>query len=198
MTDEQLIREILDGHVELFRELIVRYEKRIHAYVYHMLRPGSWQISPEDICQETFYKTYRHLRSFKAEEASFGTWIFTIARNTVLSELRKQKGQTVSLDESLEVVDSSHAGYPEQAVLSKEKVTLVRNAISRLSEKQRSALILREYNQLDYREIAVILGQPINSVKSLLFRARASVKGQLDDYFKERRMNQTYDEVKPK
>lgn len=66
-----------------------------------------------------------------------------------------------------------------------EKVELVREAINNLPEKQRSALILREYDQLDYQEIADILGQSVSSVKSLLFRARSSVKVQLEPYFYE-------------
>jgi RNA polymerase sigma-70 factor (ECF subfamily) len=197
MTDEQLIREIVDGHVELFRELIVRYERKIYAYIYHMLRPVQLDAMTEDLCQETFYKAYRHLQTFREQDASYSTWLYTIARNTVLSELRKQKSKMISLDESLEVIDPSHSCYPEQAVLSKEKISLVRHAISNLSEKQRSALILREYNQLEYQEIAVILDQPINSIKSLLFRARASVKIQLDAYFGESWAN-AFDEVNRK
>ncbi|MMZ66445.1 RNA polymerase sigma factor YlaC [compost metagenome] len=74
---------------------------------------------------------------------------------------------------------------PEQAVLRSEKVGKVREAINNLPEKQRSALILREYDQLDYQEIATILGQSVSAVKSLLFRARSSVKSQLEPYFYE-------------
>ncbi len=71
-----------------------------------------------------------------------------------------------------------------------EKVELVREAINNLPEKQRSALILREYDQLDYQEIADILGQSVSSVKSLLFRARSSVKVQLEPYFYEQNYEQ--------
>jgi RNA polymerase sigma-70 factor (ECF subfamily) len=70
-------------------------------------------------------------------------------------------------------------------MLRNEKVTMVRDAINNLPEKQRSALILREYDQLEYQEIANILGQTVSAVKSLLFRARASVKLQLEPYFSE-------------
>ncbi|GAA4843783.1 sigma-70 family RNA polymerase sigma factor [Paenibacillus vulneris] len=183
MTDSQLIREIKDGNVQLYDELMRRYERKILAFIYHMLKSAQMESFAEDLCNETFYKAYRSLHSFREVEATFSTWLYTIARNTVLSELRKNKSIKVSLEES---GHEPHAGsdvMPELTVLRNEKVTMVREAINNLPEKQRSALILREYDQLDYQEIANILGQTVSSVKSLLFRARASVKLQLEPYF---------------
>jgi len=125
------------------------------------------------------------LQTFREVEASFSTWLYTIARNTVLSELRKQKMQQVSLEDSGVQPQVSADSQPEHSILRHEKVSMVRKAINNLPEKQRSALILREYYQLDYQEIASILGQTVSSVKSLLFRARASVKMQLEPYIEE-------------
>jgi RNA polymerase sigma factor (sigma-70 family) len=195
LTDEQLIREILDGHIEKFAQLLQRYERKILAYIFHMLKPVQLDSMTEDLCQDTFYKVYRNLSSFRAQHATFSTWIYTIARNTVISELRKQRATAVSLDESLNMADPSVHVLPEQAVLRTEKMSLVRMAISKLSEKQRSALILREYNQLEYQEIADILGQPVSSIKSLLFRARSSVKMQLHEYYGDTVLRK-FDEVK--
>lgn len=185
MTDSQLIREIKDGNVELYAELIDRYERKILAFIFHMLKSAKMEIFAEDLCQETFYKAYRSLQTFREVEASFSTWLYTIARNTVLSELRKQKAGNVSLEDSGFIPLASLEATPEQTALRNEKVSLVRDAINNLPEKQRSALILREYDQLDYQEIANILGQTVSSVKSLLFRARASVKSQLEPYYGE-------------
>ncbi len=185
MNDSQLIREIKDGNVELYSELIDRYERKILAFIYHMLKSVHMEAMAEDLCQETFYKAYRSLKTFREVEASFSTWLYTIARNTVLSELRKYKGGNLSLEESGYVPKTAYETLPEQTMLRNEKVTMVREAINNLPEKQRSALILREYDQLDYQEIANILGQTVSSVKSLLFRARASVKSQLESYFLE-------------
>lgn len=186
MTDSQLIREIKDGNVQFYEELMRRYERKILSYIYHMLRSARMDAMAEDLCSETFYKAYRSLHSFREVEASFSTWLYTIARNTVLSELRKNKSVSVSLEENsayalaLSVASSEHT--PEQTILRNEKVSMVRDAINNLPEKQRSALILREYDQMDYQEIANILGQTVSSVKSLLFRARASIKLQLEPY----------------
>lgn len=184
MTDSQLIREIKDGNVQLYDELMRRYERKILAFIFHMLKSAHLESIAEDLCNETFYKAYRSLNSFREVEATFSTWLYTIARNTVLSELRKNKTVKVSLEMSNEPVTSLET-LPEQMILRNEKVTMVRDAINNLPEKQRSALILREYDQLDYQEIANILGQTVSSVKSLLFRARASVKLQLEPYFLE-------------
>lgn len=183
MTDSQLLREIKDGNVELYSELMRRYQRKIMAFIYHMLKGAGLELMAEDLTSETFYKAYRSLHSFREGDASFSTWLYTIARNTVLSELRKQKAGSVSLDESGFVPLAPPESAPEQQLLQNERMNLVREAINNLPEKQRSALILREYDQLDYQEIATILGQTVSSVKSLLFRARSSVKTQLEPYF---------------
>lgn len=183
MTDSQLIYEIKQGNVELYSELMRRYQRKILAFVYHMLKSSNMELLAEDLCSETFYKAFRSLHSFREVDASFSTWLYTIARNTVLSELRKQRSGNLPLEESGIVPVAPPEIAPEQAILRSERVSMVRDAINNLPEKQRSALILREYDQLDYQEIADILGQTVSSVKSLLFRARSSVKIQLEPYF---------------
>lgn len=184
MTDDSLlIQEIKNGDVELYSELMRRYQRKILAFVYHMLKNSSLEMMAEDLCSETFYKAYKSLHSFREVDASFSTWLYTIARNTVLSELRKQKNGSVPLEESGFVPLAPNSMVPEQAALRNERVQMVREAIDLLPEKQRSALILREYDQMDYQEIAEILSQSVSSVKSLLFRARASVKIRLEPYF---------------
>lgn len=183
MTDSQLIREIKDGNVELYAELMRRYERKILAFIFHMLKSSHMESLADDMCQETFYKAYRSLQTFREVDASFSTWLYTIARNTVLSEMRKQKHGKISLEQSGHTPQAPFDSLPEQTMLRNEKVSKVRDAINNLPEKQRSALILREYDQLDYQEIANIMGQTVSAVKSLLFRARSSVKLQLEPYF---------------
>jgi len=185
MNDSQLIREIKDGNVQLYSMLVDRYERKILAFIFHMLKSSRMEGLAEDLCQETFYKAYRSLQTFREVEASFSTWLYTIARNTVLSELRKNKAQQISLEDSGIQPQVAVESQPEHTLLRYEKVSMVRKAINNLPEKQRSALILREYDQMDYQEIANILGQTVSSVKSLLFRARASVKMQLEPYIEE-------------
>lgn len=185
MTDAQLIREVLDGNVEMYAEIIRRYERKLQAFLFHMLKNAGLESNLEDLCQETFYKAYRSLDSFREREASFSTWLFTIGRNTVLSELRKRKNQHVALEDAEYHLSVPEQALPEHSMIRQETVSKVREAINNLPDKQRSALILREYDQKDYQEIAVILGQTVSSVKSLLFRARMSVKQQLEGYIGE-------------
>jgi RNA polymerase sigma factor (sigma-70 family) len=197
MTDSHLIREIKDGDVQLYSELMQRYQRKILAFIFHMLKGAGMELIAEDLCSETFYKAYRSLHSFREVDASFSTWLYTIARNTVLSELRKQKtGTTMPLEDSGYIPVAPADMVPEQQLLRNERMTLVREAINNLPEKQRSALILREYDQLDYQEIAGILGQTVSSVKSLLFRARASIKIQLEPYFGDSPVIEEYEGMK--
>ncbi|MEW9669768.1 RNA polymerase sigma factor [Ammoniphilus sp. 3BR4] len=185
MTDSQLIREIKDGRVEYYSEIIQRYEKRLLAFIVHMLHNTHLDHMAEDLCQETFYKAFRNLQSFRDVEASFSTWLYTIARNTVLSELRKSRNSEVYIEDSKVDPSTSLDRLPEYELLRTERERLVRLAIENLPEKQRYALILREYEDKDYKEIADILDSTVSSVKSLLFRARSSIKTQLESYFTE-------------
>lgn len=196
MTDSQLIREIKDGNVEMYAVLMGRYQKKILAFVYHMLKSAKLEMMAEDLCSEAFYKAYRSLHSFREVDASFSTWLYTIARNTVLSELRKQRTAHVSLDDTAYIPAAPAETGPEQSLLRNEKALKVREAINSLPEKQRSALILREYEGLDYQEIAGILDQTVSSVKSLLFRARASVKMQLESYYNDPPVMKEFEEMK--
>ena len=100
MNDSCLIREIKDGNIELYSDLMRRYQRRIMAFILHMLRSTKMEPIAEDLCSETFYKAFRSINSFREVDAQFSTWLYTIARNTVLSELRKQRSIHISLEES--------------------------------------------------------------------------------------------------
>ncbi|MBO8170722.1 MAG: sigma-70 family RNA polymerase sigma factor [Bacillaceae bacterium] len=190
MTDSQLIREIKDGNVQCYGELVKRYERKIFAFILHMLSGYQQEALAEDLCQETFYKAFKSIHSFRDVEATFSTWLYTIARNTVLSELRKSKNSEVYIEDTKQMTTASFDQLPEQELLRTEREQLVRKAIENLPEKQRSALILREYEQMEYKEIAVILNSTVSSVKSLLFRARNSIKSQLESYFSEQQLEE--------
>jgi len=187
LADSQLIREIKDGQIEYYAEIIKRYEKRILAFIVHMLSSTHLDHLAEDLCQETFYKAYRNLHSFRDAEASFSTWLYTIARNTVLSELRKSRNSEVYIEDSKVDPVTSFERLPEYELLRTEREQLVRLAIESLPDKQRQAIILREYEDRDYKEIADKLDSTVSSVKSLLFRARSSIKSQLEAYVEDGR-----------
>lgn len=185
LTDSELIREIKDGNVQIYNLLMNRYERKIHNFIFHMLKSAKLEFYAEDLANETFFKAYRSIHSFREGEAAFSTWLYTIARNTTLSAIRKYKQSDISMDGIDSFMHSSLTEIPEQVMLRNEKVSMVRAAIQNLPEKQRTALVLREYDQLGYQEIADILGHTVSSVKSLLFRARENVKLQLEAYISE-------------
>ena len=185
MTDSELIQCIKEGDVQLYSVLMERYQRKVLAFIYRMLKSSHMESSAEDLCSETFYKAFRSLQSFRETEALFSTWLYTIARNTVLSKLRKQRICNIPMEDNGVVLVAPVHHNPEQQLLGNERCRLVREAINSLPEKQRLALTLREYDQLDYQEIAIQLGQSLSSVKSLLFRARLSLKNELSSYFLE-------------
>jgi RNA polymerase sigma factor (sigma-70 family) len=188
ITDSQLIREVKDGNAECYAEIIIRYEKRILAFILHMLKTNHMEDMAEDLCQETFYKAFRSLQSFRDDEASFSTWLYTIARNSVLSELRKSRNTEVYLEDNKIDPSTGLDRLPEYELLRTERERMVRLAIESLPEKQRFAIILREYEDRDYKEIATILNSTVSSVKSLLFRARTAIKIELESYINEARV----------
>ncbi|CCQ93627.1 RNA polymerase sigma factor, sigma-70 family protein [[Clostridium] ultunense Esp] len=184
-SDSQLIREVKEGNIESYSELILRYEKRIFLFISRILKPYRYDEMTDDLVQETFYKAYKNLHTFRDEDAAFSTWLYTIAKNTVLSELRRSRNSEIYIDEKYALSLVSHDPLPDQEILRQERAGVVREAIQKLPDTQRSALLLREYEEMEYKEIAQLLGLTVSSVKSLLFRARTSLRQQLESYILE-------------
>ncbi|MBE3596595.1 MAG: sigma-70 family RNA polymerase sigma factor [Hydrogenibacillus sp.] len=177
-----MIRAIKDGQVDRFADLIECYEPRLRQFIRQYLTAYRLDDLVDDMVQETFLKAFNHLHNFRDDEAAFSTWLYTIARNTVLSELRRSRNYDVQLDDHLTERLRSQIRTPEQTVLIGETTAVVRQAIMSLPARQRRALVLREYEELEYKDIADRLGLTVSSVKSLLFRARSALKAKLEPY----------------
>lgn len=165
-----------------------KYYPRLINFIYRYL--GSREAA-EDLTQEVFIRVYKSASSYRPQ-SKFQTWIFTIARNLSLNELRRHKHKTVSLDETFssndgemkrQVEDSSTA-RSDQEMLSRERSAAVRAAINGLSENQRVAVLLRRYEQFSYEEIAQTMGVSVKAVKSLLNRAKEGLKIKLAKWTK--------------
>jgi RNA polymerase sigma-70 factor (ECF subfamily) len=182
MTDSQIILLILDGQHEYYGELIQRHEQKVLVFIHYMLKNNSMEDLSKDLCQETFIKAYKNLKNFHDKEATFSTWLYTIARNTVLSELRKSKNYSQYLEDTNYILKTGNEELPEYKLLKNERMHLVREAINTLPDNQRSAIILREYEQLDYKQISEIMNCSISAVKSLIFRGRSAIKMKLEKY----------------
>lgn len=143
----------------------------VYAYLVYMTRDLKLA---EDLSQETFLRIFLHMNKFRGE-ASVKTWALSIARNVFLSYARKKKPilmEEVPFEQSSEVL----LNLPEEAVLKQEKKNQVRECLQCLGEQDRTVLLLRDYEELSYEDIAKILGISSEAVKSRLYRARQKFK----------------------
>ncbi len=183
LTDSQIIQLIQNGQYEYYSELVTRHEQKIIVYIRYMLKNNPLENMAEDLSQETFIKAYRAIDKFRNEEAEFTTWLYTIARNTVLSELRKHKNIVhLNIEDDTNLFQTDFKELPESKLLQNERIRMVREAIDELPSNQRSVIILREYEQMDYQEISEVMGSSVSAVKSLIYRARIAIKYKLENY----------------
>jgi RNA polymerase sigma-70 factor, ECF subfamily len=187
IDDFSLIRAIQTGDHHAFESLIRRYQRQVANLVYVTM--GNRE-DVDDITQEVFIRVYRSLPRFKFD-ASFFSWIYRITMNLCIDEIRKRKIRKVlSLDFLTEdALEKSRKQkdhmLPSDMVLSEEKSQMIQSALQRLKPEHREILLLREYQDLGYCEIAETLDISLEAVKSRIFRARSELKTLLKDYFKE-------------
>ena len=189
VTDDfTLIRSIQAGDHQAFESLVRRYQRQVANLIYVTM---GGRDDVEDIAQEVFIRVYRSLPKFKFD-ASFFSWLYRITMNLCIDEIRKRKIRRVlsldyltedNLEKSRKNKDYTMAS---DSVLTEEKRQVIQSALQRLTPEHREVLVLREYQDLSYNEIAETLGLRLEAVKSRIFRARMELKYLLNDYFKER------------
>ena len=182
-VDFALMTRIGAGDHEAFRQLVERHQNAVVGTVTKML--GNIH-DAEDIAQQVFLRIWRNARRYRPD-AKFTTWLYTITRNLVFNETRRRgRKKEVSADEREEtahqVIEDSPEYRPDQELLQNELRAAVDQAIAALPETQRMAVILRRYEQLPYEEIATVLKLSVPAVKSLLFRARTTLRESLAAY----------------
>jgi RNA polymerase sigma-70 factor (ECF subfamily) len=182
--DRAIVVAVLGGQQHRFAELVTRYQSQIVNYVCRML--GNYE-DAVDLSQDVFLKAYSALGSYKPQYP-FAAWLFRIARNAAIDEIRKRRLVTVSLDAPVELEDGSVGREvespgldPEDAYLGVEFADRVSAAIDELPEKYREAIILRHAADLSYDEIAEALELPLGTVKTRIFRARDALRRSLGD-----------------
>lgn len=183
-TDQKLVAAVLAGKQHEFAELVARYQKPIVNYVYRML--GNYD-DAVDLSQDVFLKAYSALGSYRPQYP-FPAWLFRIARNAAIDALRRRRLPTVSLDKPVETAEGSvgreFAGSgsgPEHLLLEDELSAQVEEAVAKLPEKYRQPLVLRHASEMSYEEIADALELPLGTVKTRIFRARATLREVLGD-----------------
>ena len=172
-SDEQLIADYLNGDEESLGRLVKRYLKPIYSFVYRYT--GSIT-DAEDIAQKVFVKVWRNLKKFD-QQKSFKTWIFAIAKNASINWLRKKKAVPFSNFESEEGENmltetlADPSPLPNEIVEQKDIAQLLSSTMEKLLPKYRMILFLRYNDHFNFREIAEILEEPLNTVKSRHRRA---------------------------
>lgn len=177
-SDEALAEEAKHGAEEAFRELVERFERPVYALLVRMVRRPELA---EDLAQETFLKAWKALGRFDAKR-KFSSWIFKIAHNTALDELRRGGLVTVSLDAPYSADENPPdlpadlaAENPLLRALAGESGQVLERAVARLRPAYREILLLRFAREMTYDEIAEVLGVPLGTVKIHIFRARAEL-----------------------
>ena len=184
--DFTLMERIGEGDHEAFRQLVMRHQNAVIGTVAKMLGNPS---EAEDIAQQVFLRIWRHAKRYRPD-AKFTTYLYTITRNLVFNETRrKSRKKEVSSDEREEnsnrLIEANPDRQPDAELLQAELQRAVDDAIAGLPETQRMAVVLRRYEQLSYEEIAAVLGLSVSAIKSLLFRARTSLREALSGYLEQ-------------
>jgi RNA polymerase sigma-70 factor (ECF subfamily) len=176
-TDAELIEAILGGSESAFATMVGRYQDRVFRLLSRYCRD---QVECEDLAQEVFLKVFRKLHTFQGD-SQFYTWLYRIAVNAATDHLARAGTRRLKLVEDDEQFDASTARHddPSAPLLAAETATAVRAIVDSLPEKFRTILVLREYEDLSYTEIADVLQIQIGTVESRLFRARQRVKDAL-------------------
>lgn len=197
MDDNQavnaLVRRCVSGDAAAWQEIVQQYHRRIYNICYRF--SGSAD-DASDLAQEVFIKMYRTLSTFDTTRASFMTWVTTVTRNLLVDHFRKGKYDRVtdsldaipgSQDEGLTLAEQlqDQKPDPETRVRSQETQKLVHEALRRLSPELREAVILRDLQDLDYKDIAKVLNVPEGTVKSRINRGRTELARLLQRTYKQ-------------
>jgi RNA polymerase sigma-70 factor, ECF subfamily len=178
-----LVRRCIAGDAAAWEDIVQRFNRRIYNICYRFVGSAD---SAEDLTQEVFIKVYRTLDSFDSEKASLNTWITTVTRNLLVDHFRKTKYDraTDSLDtapgedeERQSIGDklADSGPSPDSQIEGRETKELVHKALQKLSPELREAVILRDLQDMDYRDIAQVLKVPEGTVKSRINRGRTEL-----------------------
>jgi len=183
LSDQEVVLQARDGLEAAYRELIRRYERPIFSLIYRMVRDRALA---EDLSQETFIKALNAIESYRPEY-KFSSWIFKIANNAAIDQIRRRELNTLSLDgsphattpdeiEATALQVSARGLSPLEALESQELGGMIEKAIGRLRPEYRACILLRHVEGLAYEEIAELMNLPLGTVKTYIHRARNELR----------------------
>ena len=178
-----LVRRCVAGDAAAWEEIVQRYHRRIFNICYRFTGSGT---DADDLTQEVFIKMYRTLNTYEPERGAFMTWVTTMTRNLLVDHFRKTRQERVtdSLDTTASEQEDAmplseripdRGPAPDSRVQRRETGEVVHQALQKLSPELREAVILRDLQDMDYREIATVLRVPEGTVKSRINRGRAEL-----------------------
>jgi len=186
-SDAEVMLRVKAGDDSAFAYLVQKYRRPMVSFMYRMAHnPGA----AEDLAQEVFLRVYRSRESYEPS-AKFSTWLYRIATNLAVNYVRDTRHERpenmVSVDEpdqetglTMDVRDTSLTA--EEEILRRERMAAIRQRVQALPERQRLAVLMHKYQQMDYRQIAQILKLSESATKSLLFRAYETLRVQLKEF----------------
>jgi len=181
VTDEELVTRAQRGSQEAFHTLVDRYTPSLYRMALGITRSSQ---DAEDIVQETFLKLFNNLSQYSPDRGLFKTWLFTIARNQSINVFSALKRSVVRFFGEVKEDDLAPRSSNSDEQLQhnpglqlewKQQMALVQEALSKLPERQRTALLLKAQEGMSYEEIASVMNASVSSVESLIFRARKKV-----------------------
>lgn len=173
--DDDLVEAARNGDEAAFAALVERYSGRLWTLVAGMVRD---RLAAEDVLQEVFFKVHRKLPTFEGK-SRFYTWLYRVAFNTATDHLKKRRLDRSQSVEDLGSFELEGAPAPDEELRDGELRRRLAEAISELPPRYRDILVLREYEECSYEDIAAILGCSKGTVESRLFRARARLRDKL-------------------
>lgn len=186
-NDAEVMLRVKAGDETAFAYLVQKYRRPMVSFMYRMSHNA---VAAEDLAQEVFLRVYRSRENYEAS-AKFTTWLYRIATNLAVNHARDTRHERpenmVSLDEpdedtglTVDVPDGSATA--EETIMKRERMAAIRQRVQALPERQRTAVIMHKYQQMDYRQIAEVLKLSESATKSLLFRAYETLRGQLKEF----------------
>jgi RNA polymerase sigma-70 factor (ECF subfamily) len=180
-TDEDLVGRAQHGDVDSFNQLILRWERPIFALAYRVL---GREEDARDVSQEAFLRAYRALPGFKGQ-AKFSSWLYRIALNLCRDWIRKQRRAPVQqMPEGVDPIEMAGETGPTEsieALVARQELSAVVNAaMELLPEEQRTAIILKEYHGMTFREIADLQGCPLSTVKTRMYQGLTVLRRHLE------------------
>lgn len=183
--DYELAIACQSGDRKAFQRLVRQYQEKVRGLVYSILSDPD---AMDDLVQEIFIKVYTSINRFE-HRSNLGTWIYRIAVNHCRDEIRRRRVRRFFSMEKMELDPMEMSPTADKALLKKERIELVRWGLSKVSEKHRTIIVLRDFEDMSYEQIAEVLNLELGTVKSRLNRARLALKDVIAPFWHQESLN---------